>query len=111
MLGDFGKEVKFVMTPGMQDFCEEIELTGYIIALNEIWKDNPIIGMHVFENFVEKDQLRLKVTIEGHDIKNNQWIAPTEVYKSDSLEIPKFWCITEDHGDFILATFLLPDEY
>lgn len=106
----FGKEIRFVTTQGVRSFCSDIELGGYIIALYEIWNNTPIIGIHVFENVTEGEQLKLTIMAEGTDIKRNEEIY-REVYRTDSLNIPKFWCITEDHGEFILATFLLPDEY
>lgn len=106
----FGKELKIVTTHGMREFCSPIELSGYIITLMGIWDKTPIIGIHVFENITEDGVLMLKLSAEGTDIKRNEELD-RELYRYTSMEIPKFWCITEDHGDFILATFLLPDEY
>jgi hypothetical protein len=98
--------MKFVMTAAFADHYGPIEPLAYIDLLKRLWPENPY-DMYILENHKEGE---IKISIQGYHLDTEAFLDKT-MWVTESLPIRKFWIKIDNYGDYLLATFLFPEDY
>lgn len=101
------KPIKFVASASWNEKYGGLEASLYINTAYMILQKYPY-DMLVFEM---PDKSHYQVRLAGYNLITHTLNETTVVFKTDSLEIKKFWLKIDDYGNEYVGTFLFPEDY
>jgi len=102
-----GKPLEIVATAGWNQLYGGLEGSLYIKTAYEILQKYPY-DMLIFEM---PDKNHYQVRLAGYHLKTEDLNEALVVFKTESLEIKKFWLKIDADEDHYIGTFLFPEEY
>lgn len=101
------KPIQFVGSAAWNEMYGGLEAALYVSTAYNLLQKYPH-DMLVFEM---PDKRHYQVRLAGHHLINHKLDETTVIFKTESLEIKKFWLKIDDYGNEYIGTFLFPEDY